>query len=227
MIYITGDTHIPIDIHKLNLKNFPQQKELTKDDYVLICGDFGGVWDNSNEEKYWLKWLNSRKFTTLFIDGNHENHYILNKTYEIGNFCGGKVHRIMSSIFHLMRGQIFTISDNKIFVMGGASSHDKEHRKEGISWWKEELPSESEYDEAINNLTKHDWNIDYIVTHCAPDSIQDILSNKYYQHDKLTNFFEVVVKQKCKYDKWYFGHYHDDKEIDDKHICLYNKIVLI
>ena len=51
MIYITGDTHIPVDIGKLSVKRFPEQKEMTKRDYVIICGDFGGVWDGSNEEK--------------------------------------------------------------------------------------------------------------------------------------------------------------------------------
>ena len=60
MIYITGDTHIPTDIGKLSSKRFPEQKNLTKNDYVIICGDFGGVWDESNEEKYWIKWLNKK-----------------------------------------------------------------------------------------------------------------------------------------------------------------------
>lgn len=51
---------------------------MTKDDdYVIICGDFGGVWDfeiESMREKMNLEWLNSRNFTTLFVDGNHENY---------------------------------------------------------------------------------------------------------------------------------------------------------
>lgn len=41
MIYVTGDTHANIDIEKLNTTKFPQQKNLTKDDYLIICGDFG------------------------------------------------------------------------------------------------------------------------------------------------------------------------------------------
>lgn len=39
MIFITGDTHGHIDIHKLNTKNFSIQSELTKSDYLIICGD--------------------------------------------------------------------------------------------------------------------------------------------------------------------------------------------
>ena len=49
MIYITGDCHA--EFHKLNKENFPEQKEMTKEDYVIICGDFGGVWDAEQESK--------------------------------------------------------------------------------------------------------------------------------------------------------------------------------
>ena len=40
MIFITGDTHGDW-INRLRTKVFPEQKEMTKDDYVIICGDFG------------------------------------------------------------------------------------------------------------------------------------------------------------------------------------------
>ena len=74
MIYITGDTHA--DFSRFNIENFPIQSDMTKNDYVIICGDFGGVWsfeEESSYEKEILDWLDSRNFTTLFVDGNHEN----------------------------------------------------------------------------------------------------------------------------------------------------------
>ena len=104
MIYLTGDTHIPVDIQKLSAKRFPQQKEMTKKDYVIICGDFGGVWDGSNEEKYWIKWLKNKNFTTLFIDGNHENFDML-YSFPIVELCGGTAHKIDNGIYHLIRGE--------------------------------------------------------------------------------------------------------------------------
>ena len=71
-IFVTGDTHggrsygrFSFDgfMHRLNVDSFPEQHELTKDDYVIICGDFGGVWNTdrtssaeSAEEKYALDW---------------------------------------------------------------------------------------------------------------------------------------------------------------------------
>ena len=221
MIYITGDTHIPIDISKLNTKNFPEQKNLTKQDYVVICGDFGGVWDGSAADKHWLQWLNDKNFTTLFIDGNHENHPMLNG-YDVVSFCGGKAHRVMGSVYHLMRGQVFTIDGMKFFAMGGAASHDKHLRREGVTWWPEELPSDDEYREAVLNLQAHDNTVDYIITHCAADSIQWEISD-HYESDTLTEFLEAV-KNEVSYKHWFFGHYHLDEDIDDRHTCVFNEI---
>ena len=70
-IYITGDTHG--DFQRFGSKYFPQQKEMSRGDYVVIAGDFGGLWDGSQKDQYWLDWLNKKPFTTLFVDGNHEN----------------------------------------------------------------------------------------------------------------------------------------------------------
>ena len=134
MIYVTGDTHADYDISKLNTENFPQQKQLTKSDYVIICGDFGLVWDASRREDYWQKWLTNKNFTTLFVDGNHENFDALRMIPHEEKF-GGLVHRITPSIYHLERGQVFDIDGCKIFTMGGARSVDKECRIEHLSWW--------------------------------------------------------------------------------------------
>ena len=49
MIYITGDCHQ--DFERFITSNFPEQKEMTKEDYVIICGDFGGVWNKDKESK--------------------------------------------------------------------------------------------------------------------------------------------------------------------------------
>ena len=165
MIYITGDTHA--DFTRLEEEKFPIQTEMTKNDYVIICGDFGGVWNyivESMHEKQWLDWLDNKNFTTLFVDGNHENFERLYK-YPVEEWHGGKVHKIRDSVIHLMRGEIYDIDNNKFFTFGGARSHDirdgilnideyekiYEYRKRGAyfrirdySWWDLELPTEEE-----------------------------------------------------------------------------------
>ena len=73
-IYITGDCHG--DYRRFNTENFPEQKTMTKDDYVIICGDFG-FWSEDREQRWWRNWLEAKPFTTLWVDGNHENYDLL------------------------------------------------------------------------------------------------------------------------------------------------------
>ena len=227
-IYITGDTHCDIDWNKLNTSNFPEQKQMTKDDCVLIAGDFGGVWGMDKTDRYIIKTYESRNFTTLFVDGNHENHDALSE-YPVEEWNGGKIHRISDTVIHLMRGQVYEIGGRKIFTMGGAQSTDMAGRKEGISWWAKELPSDEEYEEAFNNLKAHDFRVDYIVTHCAPEDYA------YYCTDmdvarhlnRLTAFLSsLITDYNISYDAWYFGHYHMDIDYGKFH-CLYHRIIEI
>lgn len=238
MIYITGDTHIPIDISKLNSTNFPEGSNLTKNDYVIILGDFGLLWNyketnitiksNPNdiywtkEELYWKQWLDNKPWTTLFIDGNHENFNRLN-SYPVETWNGGKVHKITNSIIHLMRGQIFNLENLTFFTFGGAESIDKLYRKENVSWWSQELPSYTDCEIALQTLENHNWKVDYILSHCAPDNIQYRI-NPIYKHDILTNLFFTIDKQ-LTFRHWYFGHYHLDKQIDDQHTAIYQSVI--
>jgi hypothetical protein len=70
MLYATGDCHG--NWIRLDEEYFQEQKEMTRSDYVIVLGDFG-IWDNSERENKWLDWLDSQRFTTLVVDGNHEN----------------------------------------------------------------------------------------------------------------------------------------------------------
>lgn len=250
-IFVTGDCHS--DFRKFNMENFPKQAALDKEDYVVICGDFGGIWEvgwESKKEKYWLKWLENKKYTTLFVDGNHENFDRLNG-YPVKEWNGGLVHEIRPSVLHLMRGQIFDIAGKKIFTFGGARSHDisgglldtedpefvkkkktvdkggEPYRIRHLSWWEEELPSDAEYDIALHNLERAGFRVDYIISHCcATDCQKLIVSNDEFSSDPLTDFFDVV-RTKCKFEKWYFGHYHMNVTVSDKEVLLYEKILPI
>lgn len=100
MIYITGDCHG--NFERFNPSIFPEQNEMTKNDFVIICGDFGGVWhrdEESKEETMVLDWLDSRPFTTLFVCGNHENFDRLYQ-YSVEKWHGGKIHKIMWKYAH-------------------------------------------------------------------------------------------------------------------------------
>ena len=90
MIYITGDCHG--NFERFNKSIFPEQEEMTKDDFVIICGDFGGVWHKDAErdqETMILDCLECKPFTTLFVCGNHENFDRL-YSYPVEEWNGGK-----------------------------------------------------------------------------------------------------------------------------------------
>lgn len=228
MIYITGDTHCPIDMPKLSPELF-DDSHMTKDDFLIISGDAGFVWNGSEDELWWRDYLTkTRNFTTLFVDGNHENHQMLSEMpVELWN--GGKVHKVTNSLIHLMRGQVFEIDGVKIFTMGGATSQDKSLRTPGRSWWEEEMPSESEYLEARTNLERCRNKVDVIISHCAPSSLLNEISyyhsrSFYMFPDELTEFLEEV-KQEVTYSNWYFGHSHEDINFNNgKDHLLYNQI---
>lgn len=245
-IFVTGDIHGEMQIHKLNTDRFPQGKYLTKDDYVIILGDFGLIW-NSNEtggERHWLNWLEDKPWTTLFIDGNHENYDRLDK-YEVKEWKGGKVHFIRPSVIHLMRGQVFDIGGFKFFTMGGARSHDiqdgilevgdprikewykdrfKMFRVNHLSWWSREMPSAAEFNEGIDNLTLNNYKIDFILSHSPSTTEQILMGGKgLYEADELTDYLDEVMAR-TEFRRHYFGHLHINKQITHNGICLYNGI---
>ncbi len=251
MICITGDCHG--DFKKFSTKNFPEQVNMIKDDVVIICGDFGGVWYSEGspklkEENYWLDWLNSKPFTTVFVCGNHENFERLYK-FPVESWNGGRVHKIRSSVFHLMRGEVFKIGGKKLFAFGGASSHDikdgvlemsdgwkkkartwnkagKMFRVKGLSWWEEELPTEEEMKNGKKNLRDHGNKVDFMVTHSLHSSFVDEVGAGLYLKDRLTDYLEEL-RGSVEYDKWFCGHYHVDRDINDKDTILYEQVVAI
>lgn len=255
MIYITGDCHGKFG--RFNIENFPEQKGMTKSDYVIICGDFGGIWGPYlgkywKSEQYWLDWLENKPFTTLFVDGNHENFdRLCGGEYPVRKWHGGKVHEIRPSVLHLMRGEVFEIDGKKFFAFGGASSHDiqdgilemdedgewrktakkwdakyRMYRIKGLTWWPEELPSQDELDNGTQNLEKHDWKVDFIVTHSPDASATAMLGKGLYKQDVLTLYL-ADIKSKLEYTKHFAGHMHVNGAINDKDILLYEQIIRI
>ena len=245
MIYITGDCHS--DFSRFSTDKFPIQEEMTKDDYIIICGDFGGIWNyqvESEYEKYWLDWLNNKNFTTLFVDGNHENFDRLYQ-YPVEEWHEGKVHKIRDSVLHLMRGEIFNIDNKKFFAFGGARSHDIQDgivnldeeeriynlRKMGAffrirnySWWDLELPTEDEMNNGLKNLEKANYKVDYIISHCCPTSLLTLIGGLSFEKDILTDYFQQI-SEKCEFKKWFFGHYHDYRQINSQYVLLYENII--
>jgi len=228
MIYITGDKHGTYQLEDLSAEKWPDGQKLSKDDYLIIAGDFGGVVYGGEKDKTVLDFYESCPWTTLFIDGNHENFDLLAQ-YPVTEWNGGKVQFIRPSVIHLMRGQVYTIDGKTFFAMGGATSVDRNYRVEGESWWKEELPSGEEYFEADRNLALHNNKIDFVITHCC--SARQFyrfaaIDFRSFVRDSLTDYLDELEK-KVTFKHWYYGHHHQDINVDETHTMLCRKVTKI
>lgn len=222
---------------------------MTRDDTVIVCGDFG-LWHDAPGEQWWFRWIEEKPFTLVFADGNHENFdRLYSNEFPVVDFHGGKAHKIRENLYHLMRGYIFDFEGKSFFVFGGAQSHDiqdgildrsdfesdesflntvkswnekgKYFRINHISWWKQELPTQDEMDFGISTLKQHGNKVDFVISHCCPQEIASM--NGYHTPDILTSYFDGIARQ-IKFDKWFFGHYHNNNTTYSKFVMLYENI---
>lgn len=218
MIYVTGDMHG--DISRLKSR---AARRLKKNDYLIICGDFGFIWDGSLREKRALKWLGKRPYHVLFVEGTHDNLDLL-ATYPEAEWNGGVVHEISGKLRHLIRGNIFTIDGYKIFAFGGGESYDADARVLDGKWWHDELPTPEIVECARQNLASHDNTVDYIITHQASYKIKRFLSMSDNEFNILDIFFDMI-REKCKYSRWFFGGYHINKVIPPLDTAVFSAIL--
>lgn len=246
MVYITGDTHG-------DWSRIEKLKYLTDEDTVIVCGDFG-LWHETPQETAGLDRLNHMPFSTVWVDGNHENFDRLNSDeFETVNFHGALSHKIRDKVFHIKRGEIMTLEGKTFWCFGGASSHDirdgiidpakyrteadfneavwlaryegKQFRIKGVSWWPEEMPSNEELGHGTATLIDRGWKVDYVVTHCAPMRVQAALG--FHTQDRLTLYFDAMLSDGLDFKRWFFGHYHMSRThmLDDRFMCLWGDIV--
>jgi len=217
MIYITGDTHGNIDFEKL--EKYFNKKNVSREDYLIILGDAGIIW--SEKDNFIYKYL-CLGLTIFFIDGNHENFNLLNK-YQIVAKNNAKCHMIDEYIYHVLRGEILNINNISFLCIGGATSIDKYLRINNISWWADENITDNDINNAIENLKNRNNKVDYVLSHCAPSKI--VMKMFGYVSDNDTDKLEKI-NNFIVFEKWYFGHYHEDKEYN-KFKCFYNDIIRI
>ena len=72
MIYVTGDTH-----GIASRFEDPRLRKLKQGDTLIICGDFGFLWNVSKDEINVLKKLSKKKYNICFVEGTHENFDML------------------------------------------------------------------------------------------------------------------------------------------------------
>lgn len=207
-IYLCSDPH-----GDLNFPALHDYLELAgEDDLLIILGDlFFGYGEDGREFTEWFCSLNKN---IAFIDGNHDNNELL-LSYPEDEWCCGRVNRISESIVYLRRGEIYNILGKSIFVMGGCISSQKWHEL-GLAT-PIENPSEEEIAYAKENLARYGNKVDYILTHKYETMKQDTPS---------PTMGEMVryIEDNVTYRHWYYGHWHGEAEVDNKHHLIYKTL---
>ncbi len=223
MVYVTGDMHG--DLERLYSKDF---RKLKKGDVLLVCGDFGYIFDGSKTEKQVVDFFAKRKFVTAFVEGTHDNLDRINRG-RVTVWKGGMVHRIKGNLLHLMRGQIFNIESNTFFTFGGGESTDKDMRLDHGLWWRGEEATPAEMAEGAKRLDEVGCEVDYIITHEPPSLVKSSMLMRVGAADrvnKLNGYFEEIGRS-CNFKRWYFGSLHEDRVITKHYTCVFKKILPI
>jgi len=200
--------------------------DLTPEDVLLFVGDtgFGSAFMYPIMDNF----IARANCTMAFVDGNHEDHLKLSG-WETREMFGADVGVGTDGVIHLRRGRVYTINGRTFFCYGGAQSVDVEEaeRTAYVDWWPEEVPTQEDFERALDNLIAVDFKVDCILTHTAPKRIISLVGfeNGHKYNDPtaihLTRFEELLRDFK----NWYFGHFHIDRLVDGRFRALYNEVI--
>ncbi len=230
MVYITGDTHGDFS----RCYNLCNDAQTTHDDVLIILGDagfnyYGGRRDANEKSRVCKKY----PITFFCIHGNHEMRPEETGRYKKKMFWGGEVwfEEKHPNILFAIDGEIYTIptpnGDVKCLVIGGAYSVDKWYRlMNGYRWWASEQPSDEIKKRVENHIAEVGNMVDVVLSHTCPVKYEPteafLPSVDQSTVDKSTEVWLGKIEEMLEYKKWYCGHYHIIKKIDNVQFMFEN-----
>ena len=218
MTYITGDTHREFS----HVAAFCDTVDSTKDDVLVILGDaginyFGGHKDSKLKQK-----LCNLPITLFCIHGNHERRPGSISSYEEVDWRGGKVYaeEKYPSLLFAKDGEIYGLAGKSCIAIGGAYSVDKFARLEkNLGWWANEQPSAGIKSRVEQRLAAENWAVDIVLSHTCPMKYipREVFLPGIDQStvDNSTEEWLDSIEDRLAYSRWYCGHYHTSKTIDN------------
>ena len=229
-IFLTGDTHGIEGIFNRLQNGFPQLKDLKsgEENYLIILGDCGLFWSaarTATNIQLLEEWLETKPFKLMMIMGNHENYDIL-ETFAVSTFKGGQKRQISKNIMVLETGSVFTFDEKTFGVFGGAVSIDRRYRTTGVSWWNQEIPNDK-MSTFVDNLAKHNWKVDYLLTHTVRESLVSQYVKGNSIHCEVAGFLEFLIQDyNLQFKQNYHGHFHLNSSLHDNvTTCLFEKVL--
>lgn len=230
MLYITGDIHGDA-VRIREIQKFCEAKNTTTDDHFIMLGDVGINYYGNYRDAALKEMMSNIPVTFVCIRGNHEMRPEGIASYQQKIMYGDTVYYEpeYSNIIFLKDGGEYEIEGKKFLAIGGAYSVDKNYRlMRGWNWFSDEQLTEEER-RAISEKVKGN-TYDIVLTHTCPVEWQPVelflpqVNQK--EVDKTTEIFLSEIKNNIKFTKWYFGHFHGDKDVGEYEM-LYYKIKTI
>lgn len=232
---ITGDCHS-------NFNRFKKIHDLIPEDEIwgmIILGDASLNFWMCRRDKYNKEYIckNFPRLRFFCVRGNHEARPEdipgMEKVYlsDIENFVYHE--REFFNIFYLIDGHDYFINKQRVLVIGGAYSVDKHYRLEreamgGYAGWFENEQLSKEEMENIS-IIYNNQSFDLIFAHTCPLSYQPTdLFLSYVDQSKVDNSMETWMEdfiKKIDFKQFYFGHYHEDRIVNEKARMFYKDII--
>ena len=199
MIWLLSGLHGRLDF--AGWQDFAARQE--QDDILILLGDVELQEAERENNLVFTETILSSPKPIWIVDGNHENFDWLN-SYPEEDWNGGKVHRLAENVLHLQRGYVYDLAGFSCFVFGGTAA----------------TVSDAELKRAYDNLKKRRYQVDFILTH---DYYKVSTQNRKNAFEDLLAFLD----EKVTFKRWYCGHHHLNKALDEKHSVIYDQLAPI
>lgn len=238
-VYITGDIH---GDKCEAIGRAEQISDFNDDNVMIIAGDAGLEYGNYNMGAT-KKAMNKMPCSWLVMRGNHDNCYYADHWQDDDWHIDTTLYNApviiqdkYPNIHYIMdEGGIYNVQGNKILFLPGAYSIDKDYRLiKGWPYNPREQLTEEDFQNLYDDFMESDTAIDYVVSHTCPLQLEPHIQYLFLDFidqssvDKRTEksldkFYDQII-QKKSFKHWYFGHFHDTKQITDKVTMLYHKV---
>ena len=230
MLYITGDIHgAPARIRQL--ARFCADNQTTGEDVVILLGDVGANTYCDFRDLPVKTQLSRLPATFVCVRGNHEARPADVPAYREKLMFGGTVYQEpdFPNLLFLQDGGEYEILGKRVLAIGGAYSVDKDYRlMRGWQWFPNEQLSAEEQREILEKVRGRAF--DLVLTHTCPFSWQPtelfLPTIDQSRVDKSMEIFLGEVESSITYGKWYFGHFHGNKNMG-RFEMLFDKIKAI
>lgn len=224
-IILLGDTGINYYVEPNDDSHF-----FTKDHYI-----YKDTFKSYNIKDH----LQSLGITLLCLQGNHDARPECIEGYQEIDCYGAKAYQQPDypNLIFLKDGELYTIKGKTFIAIGGAYSIDKFYRQiryesgfRNFHWFPEEQLDAVGKQRVEDTLERNCWHVDYVLSHTAPYNYMPVdaflVSVDQSTVDNSMEKWLQTIHDRVTYKRWYCGHYHIDRLVDDIRIVMDDLIEL-